>query len=135
MSVKALAKSVKISPRKVSEVASLVRGRTVADAFVILNHVDRKKSTKAIIDVIKSATANAVHNHGYKEDGLYISEITVNHGPRTKRFRPVARGMSHPYMLRTSHIKVLVDGQLRQSAKAVTETATVTKKKTTKETK
>ncbi len=143
MSVKALAKSVKISPRKVSQVAALVRGRTVVDAYVILSHVDRKKSSKAVLDVIKSASANAVHNHGYKEDGLYISEITVNHGPRTKRFRPVARGMSHPYMLRTSHIKVLLDGQLRQSAKTeVTPKAEVApkkvataKKKTTKETK
>ncbi len=128
MSVLAIAKGVKISPRKVAVVASLVRGRTVDDALIILSHAERRSAT-AVASVIKSAQANAQHNHGYRTDGLVISEITVNHGPRTKRSRPVARGMSHPYMLRTSHIRVVVDGQLRASvAKKVTSEAKQDKK-------
>ncbi len=119
MSVLAVAKSVKISPRKVSQVAALVRGRTVTDALTILSYTNRR-GAKAVIDVIKSASANATHNHGYKQEGLFITEITVNHGPSLKRFRPVARGMAHPFQRQTCHIRVKIDGQLRQSVKKET---------------
>ena len=112
MAVQAIAKSVRISPRKVSVVASLVRGRTVADALVILSHTPRNSATP-VIKVINSAKANADHNHGYKSDTLRIVEISVTPGPRSKRFRPVSRGMAHPYQKRTSHIKVVVDGEQR----------------------
>ena len=112
MPVQTIAKGVSISPRKVSIVASLVRGRTVADALVILSHTPRNSAT-SVIKVINSAKANADHNHGYKPDTLRITEITVTPGPRSKRFRPVSRGMAHPYQKRTSHIKVIVDGEMR----------------------
>ena len=125
MPVQAIAKSVSISPRKVSVVASLVRGRTVADALVILSHTPRNSAT-SVIKVINSAKANADHNHGYKPDTLRITEITVTPGPRSKRFRPVSRGMAHPYQKRTSHIKVIVDGELRPKKPA--STAKVVKK-------
>jgi large subunit ribosomal protein L22 len=128
MSVQALAKGVRMSPRKVGEVASLVRGRTVADALVILEHVPRL-SAIPVRKTIESARANADYNHNYKPDSLRIVEITVNAGPRQKRFRPVARGMAHPYMHRTSHIRVVVDGEKRTpkkpaTAKAPTKSAT-----------
>jgi len=122
MSVRALAKGVRISPRKVSAVASLVRGRTVEDALVILSHTPRQTSALAVKKVIESAKANATHNHGYKSDGLFIQEITVNHGPRLKRIRPIARGSAHQIIKRTSHINVVIDGQLRQVAKPKKET-------------
>jgi large subunit ribosomal protein L22 len=118
MPVQAIAKSVRISPRKVSVVVSLVRGRTVADALVILSHTPRNSAT-SVIKVINSAKANADHNHGYKPDTLRITEITVTPGPRSKRFRPVSRGMAHPYQKRTSHIKVVVDGEMRAVKKPV----------------
>lgn len=120
MAVKAIAKGVRISPRKVSVVASLVRGRSVADALVILQHTPRR-SALAVSKTIASARANAEHNHNYKPDTLLISEITVTPGPRYKRFRPVSRGMAHPYLHRTSHITVLVDGEKRQPKKPVTD--------------
>ncbi len=123
MSVQAIAKSVRISPRKVSVVASLVRGRTVADALVILEHAPRRAAVP-IAKVIKSARANADHNHGYRPDSLQIMEISVTPGIRYKRFRPVSRGMAHPYQKRTSHIKVVVDGEKRPTKKpAVAKTS------------
>jgi large subunit ribosomal protein L22 len=127
MSVQAIAKGVRISPRKVSVVASLVRGRTVADALVILSHTPRNSAT-SVIKVINSAKANADHNHGYKPDTLHIVEISVTPGPRSKRFRPVSRGMAHPYQKRTSHIKVVVDGEMRPKKPA--STAKVVSKET-----
>ncbi len=116
MSVKAEAKGVRMSPRKVAEVAALVRGRTVADAVVILENTPRRAALP-VLKTIKSAQANAAHNHNYKADTLRIVEITVNHGPRTKRFRPAAMGRALPYMKRSSHIRVLVEGEQRPAKK------------------
>lgn len=116
MAVKAEAKGVRMSPRKVSEVAALVRGRTVADAVVILEHTPRRAALP-VLKTIKSAQANAAHNHNYKADTLRIVEITVNHGPRMKRYRPAAMGRALPFMKRSSHIRVLVDGELRPAKK------------------
>lgn len=126
MSVKAESKGVRLSPRKVSAVASLVRGRTVADAIVILEHTPRRAAL-SVLKTIKSAQANASHNHNYKADTLRIVEITVNHGPRMKRFRPAAMGRALPYMKRSSHIRVLVDGEQRPAKKPAAATAAAKK--------
>jgi large subunit ribosomal protein L22 len=128
MAVKAIAKGVRISPRKVSVVASLVRGRTVADALVILEHAPRRAAIP-VAKVIKSARANADHNHNYRPDSLHIVEISVTPGVRYKRFRPVSRGMAHPYQKRTSHIQVIVDGEQRAAKKPAVTTATKEEKK------
>lgn len=127
MSVKAVAKGVRISPRKVSVVAALVRGRSVEDALTILEHTPRR-SALAVKKVIASAKANADHNHGYKPATLQISAITVTPGSRIKRYRPAARGRALPFQRRTSHITVMVDGEKREAKKPAN-------KKTTKETK
>lgn len=116
MAVKAEAKGVRLSPRKVAAVASLVRGRSVEDAIVILEHTPRRAAL-AVLKTIKSAQANATHNHNYKAESLQIVEITVNHGARMKRFRPAAMGRALPYMKRSSHIRVLVDGEQRPAKK------------------
>ena len=112
MPVSAHHKSVRMSPRKVGVVAALVRGRTVADALVILDHTPRR-SALVVKEVVKTARANAEHNHGYKPDTLTITQITVTAGPRYKRFRPVARGRAHPFERKTSHITVTVEGEKR----------------------
>ena len=124
MAVKAESKGVQMSPRKVGEVATLVRGRTVVDALTILEHVPRRAAIP-VIKTIKSAQANATHNHNYKGDTLRIVEITVNHGPRTKRFRPAAMGRALPFQRRTSHIRVLVEGEQRAAAKPAKQTKPV----------
>ena len=127
MAVKAEAKGVRMSPRKVGEVAALVRGRSVADAVVILEHTPRRAATP-VLKTIKSAEANATHNHNYKPGTLRIVEITVNHGARLKRFKPAAMGRALPFQKRTSHIRVLVDGEQRAVAKPAKPAATAEKK-------
>jgi len=132
MSVKAVAKGVRMSPRKVGVVAALVRGRTVADALVILEHTPRR-SAEPVTKVIKSAKANAEHNHNLKPDTLKIIEISVSPGARLKRFRPVAMGRAHPFQRRTSHIRVIVDGETRVVKKsAVKQPAAKTAEKESK---
>ncbi len=113
-----------MSPRKVGVVAALVRGHSVADALTILEHTPRA-SANVVRKVIESARANADYNHNYKADTLVITQISVTPGPRFKRFRPAAHGRALPFQRRTSHIHVIVDGEIRASkkpapAKAVT---------------
>ncbi len=120
--VLAVAKGVHMSPRKVGVVAALVRGRTVEDAMVILSHTPRR-SALPVQKAIASAKANAENNHNYRPDSLRITEISVTHGPRLKRYRPAAHGRALPFQRRTSHIRVVVDGELRVAKKpAATQT-------------
>jgi len=121
MPVQAIAKGVKHSPRKVAVVADLVRGRSVNDALIILEHTPRR-SAIAVRKVIQSARANADYNHGYKPATLRIVEISVTPGPRTKRYRPASRGVAMPYQKKSSHIKVIVDGELRPAKKSAQPT-------------
>lgn len=116
MSVNAVAKGVRISPRKVSVVAALVRGRTVEDAITILNHTPRR-SALAVRKVIESAKANADHNHNLKPDTLKITDIRVSNGPSIKRYRPAAQGRALPFLRRSAHIYVTVDGETRAPKK------------------
>lgn len=120
MGVLAVAKGVRMSPRKVGVVVDLVRGRTVADALVILEHVPRR-SALPVLKTVKSAQANADHNHNMKPDTLKIVEISVTPGPRLKRFRPAAHGRALPFQRRTSHIRVVVDGEVRAPKKTKAE--------------
>jgi large subunit ribosomal protein L22 len=109
---------VRMSPRKVAVVAALVRGRTVSDALTILDHTPRR-TAKAVADTIKSARANAEHNHSYKPDSLTITEIIVTPGPRFKRYRAAARGRALRFQHKTSHIRVVVDGEKRVAKKTI----------------
>lgn len=129
MPVKAVAKGVRISPRKVAVVASLVRGRSVADALTILDHTPRRSAT-AVAKVIASARANAEHNHNYKPATLQITEISVTPGPRIKRYRPAARGRALPFQRKSSHIRVIVEGEQREAKKAKVDTKENTEKET-----
>ena len=116
MAVKAVAKGIRISPRKVGVVAALIRGRSVNDALTILEHTPRR-SALAVSKVVASARANAEHNHNYKADTLQIVEISVTPGPRLKRFRPAAHGRAVPFERKTSHIRVVVEGEQREAKK------------------
>jgi large subunit ribosomal protein L22 len=117
MTVIATSKGIRQSPRKVAVVAALVRGRNVADALTILEHTPRR-SAKPVAETIKSARANAEHNHSFKPDSLTITEISVTPGPRLKRYRPATRGRALRFQRKTSHIRVVVDGDVRQSKRA-----------------
>lgn len=124
----AIARNVPQTPRKVGLIASLVRGRTVSDALVILSHTP-KRAAQPVSKVIASATANAVNTFGVKEDTVTIDRLEVTSGTRLKRFRPIARGQAHPYQKRTSHIRVVVSGQAKPK-KAPAAKKTAAKKET-----
>lgn len=127
MIVKASAKAVRMSPRKVGVVAALVRGRSVADAITILEHTPRRASLP-VKKVIESAKANATNNHNLQETSLVLNSITVTPGPRLKRYRPAAHGRALPFQRKSSHIFVEVNGEAKPAKKPVNKKAETAKK-------
>ena len=125
-SVRAIAKGVDQTPRKVSLVASLVRNRTVADALVILEHVP-KRAALPVKKVIESARANATNNHGLDGKTLTITMLSVTTGPRLRRFKPASRGRALPFEKKTSHILVEVSGTEKPKKPAATKPAAAKK--------
>lgn len=107
MEAKAIAKTIRIAPRKVRLVVDLVRGKQVGDAFAIIRNTD-KASSIVIEKLLKSAIANAEHNNNMDVANLYIKEAFVDEGPTLKRFRPRAQGRAGLILKRTSHITIVV---------------------------
>lgn len=120
--VRALAKGVDQTPRKVSLVAALVRNRSVTDALVILEHVP-KRAALPVKKVIESARANAVNNHGLDSKSLVITTLSVTTGPRLRRYKPASRGRALPFEKKTSHILVEVTGAEKPKKKAAAKVA------------
>ena len=120
VAVKAYAKGIRLAPRKVSLVASLVRGRTVADALVILQHTP-KRAAKPLAKLVESAKANALNNHRVQEDGLVITTLSVTAGERLKRYRPAAHGRALPFQRKTTNVYVVVSGVEKPKKVAKTE--------------
>lgn len=98
---------LRIAPRKVRLVADLIRGKKVDEAINILTFLN-KKAAKPVLKLLKSAIANAEHNFKLKKDNLFISKITVDEGPKFKRWMPRARGRADLILKRTSHITLVL---------------------------
>lgn len=106
-SAKAVARTVRIAPRKARLVIDLIRGKQIGEAISILKFTPRAGSP-IIEKVLMSAIANAEHNYDLNLENLYVSEAYVNEGPTMKRYRPRARGSASPINKRTSHITIVV---------------------------
>lgn len=107
MEARAIAKYVRVSPKKVRQVINLIRNKPVNEALLILRYLP-KKAAKLVEKVLKSAIANAENNFNMDVDKLYISKICVDQGPMMKRIRPRAMGRAYLIRKRTSHITVVV---------------------------
>lgn len=106
-SAKAIAKTIRITPRKARLVVDLVRGKGMDEAFAILANTNRA-AVVPVTKVIKSAAANATNNLNMDYERLYVKEIYVDEGIRMKRFRPRGKGSASPIVKRTSHITAIV---------------------------
>lgn len=103
MEVKAKLSNLRTSPRKVRQVVDLVRGKRVPEAQSILLFTVNK-SARPVLKLLNSAVDSAKHNHQLKEENLFVSKITVDEGPKLKRWHPMSRGRAYPIIKRTSHI-------------------------------
>ena len=107
MEAKAVAKYIRISPRKARQVIDLIRGKNVHEAFAILKFTPNKGG-EIIEKVLKSAVANAEHNLELDANSLVVGKAYVDQGPTLKRFKPRAMGRADAIRKRTSHITVVV---------------------------
>jgi len=108
--VQAVAKFVRISPRKARLVADHIRGRSVPEARSILAFTPRAAAHE-IDKVLRSAVANAESNPNlhWNGDDLYVKAVFVDEGPTIKRWRARARGRVNRIFKRTCHITVKLD--------------------------
>ena len=107
MEARAIAKNVKIAPRKARLVIDLVRGKSVIEADVILANIN-KEAARLIRKVLTSATANAENNLGLKKENLKVRQAFIDEGLVMKRMKFGSRGHVDPIKKRTSHITIVV---------------------------
>jgi large subunit ribosomal protein L22 len=131
MNIRATAKFVGTSSRKVGLVAALIRGRKAREAETILVQ-NSKRATDPVGKVLKSAIANAENNHNLNARDLTVESVLVGPGPTLKRFRPRARGSAAAIRKRTSHITVVLSKSETKPASnpeaAITESKPAEKK-------
>jgi len=107
MEARAVARYVRVSPRKARLVVDLIRGKAIGDARAILKFSDRA-AAEIVEKVLNSAVANAERNLHVKADDLIVGSTFVDEGPTLKRVRPRAMGRAFRINKRTSHITVIV---------------------------
>ncbi len=108
MATRAIARFVRLGPRKVGQVLDLIRGKGVLEAYQILRFTHRR-AAKAVEKVLKSAVANT-RTPG-NEPNLYIAEAYVGGGPVLKRISPRAMGRAATFRRKTCHINIVVESR------------------------
>ncbi|MDA2989591.1 MAG: 50S ribosomal protein L22 [Actinomycetota bacterium] len=115
MEARAIARFVRMSPRKVRLVVDQIRGKSVNEAYAILQF-SPKSASEPVSKTLRSAVANAQYKaqdqgEVVDVDDLVVREVFVNEGPTLRRFRAAAMGRAAPIRKRTSHITVVVDSK------------------------
>lgn len=108
METRAVARFVRISPRKVRLVMDEVRGKRVEDALNMLAFAPQK-GARLLRKLIRSAVSNAQHNSNLDPDSLVVKSVFADEGPALKRFIPRAQGRATQIRKRTSHLTVILD--------------------------
>ena len=108
METRAVAKYIRITPRKVRIVLDLIRGKNVAEAFAILKFTP-KAGADVVEKVLRSAVANAENNFDMDPDKLFDKTAYADQGPTLKRIHPRSRGQAFKILKRTSHVTIVVD--------------------------
>jgi large subunit ribosomal protein L22 len=106
MQAKAIARYVRVSPRKARIVIDTIRGKAVLSARESLAFCDRAVG-EVVLKLLESAIANA-EAQGMRADNLIVKTTFVDEGPTLKRIRPRAKGSASPIRKRTSHITIIV---------------------------
>ncbi len=107
MEAKAIARYVRVSPRKARVVVDTIRNKSVAQARETLAFEERAMA-EVVLKVLNSAVANAENQHHVRPESLVVKACYVDEGPTIKRFRPRAKGSASRINKRTSHITVIV---------------------------
>jgi large subunit ribosomal protein L22 len=106
MKTQAVARFIRVSPRKAKLVLDQIRGRPVGEALAILELMPRA-AARLITKVLRSAVANAEHNHQVRNlDDLRVVAAAADGGPRLKRVQPRAMGRAFFIRHPTSHLTI-----------------------------
>lgn len=100
-------KYLKISPKKLRFLLGQIKKHTPHEALSYLIYT-RKRAAHFWHQAIRSALANAQHTLKQDAPVLQFKTLTVEEGPRLKRWNPGARGRAKPYRRRMSHIKIVL---------------------------
>ena|SRR3989344_3245428 len=114
MEVKVKLNNLRTAPRKVRQVADLVRGKKAMEAQSILLFTTNKPA-RSVLNLLNSAIASAKNDFHLDESNLFVSKITVDEGVKMKRWHPMSRGRAYPIIKRSSHI-VLTLGELNPAS-------------------
>ena len=98
----------RISDRKARIVLEQIKGKDVTQAQALLKYSPRY-GAYLIGKILKSAVANAEHNHKMDANKLYVEEVVANQGPTMKRIQPRAKGTAYRINKRTSHISIILN--------------------------
>jgi len=134
MQIKASLKNYRKSARKVREIANVLRGMDIENAVCQLT-VWKKGACSDILNLLKSAVANAQNNFKLKEDNLYIAEIKVNEGATLKRWRARAHGRAFQILKRTCHVELTLEEKEETKGKVGKKTVKEKKDKAEKKSK
>lgn len=104
---KAVAKTIRIAPRKTRLIIDLIRGKSVNEAFAILKN-QPQRAARVIEKVLQSATSNAVNNFKLNEEKLFVKTCYVDEGIVMKRAKMDSRGHVGRNDHKTSHITIVV---------------------------
>lgn len=104
----AVAKFLRVPPRKARLVLDAVRGKYASEALAFLRFIPNR-AAQYISKVLTSAVANAANNHGLNPENLKLIEARVDEGPRMKRVQPRAQGRAYRILKRMCHITVIVE--------------------------
>ena len=105
---RAVAKYVRVSPRKVQIVIDLIRGKQVDDALAILMYTP-KSAAPVVEKLLNSAIVNAENNLEMSRENLYVAEVYANQGPTLKRYWARSHGRADLIKKHTSHITIVLD--------------------------
>lgn len=108
MEVRATAKYIGTSPRKVRLVVDAIRGKRVTEAEGILRALPQA-AAREVYKVVHSAAANAENNYDMTREDLVVVRALADDGPTQKRWRPRPQGRAVPILKRSSHITIVVD--------------------------
>ena len=108
ISIKAVNKNVRSSPRKIAIVLDYIRGKKADIALRDLEFT-RKRIAKDVSKTVKSAISNAENNHQYDIDNLFVKEAYVGKSLVMKRFRPRAKGRASPIKKPFSRITIILE--------------------------
>lgn len=104
---RAVARFVKVAPRKARIVLAAIAGKQVGQALATLQFLPNR-AARLVAPVLRSAIANAVHNYDLDADLLYVAQATADQGPVAKRIHPRARGQAFAILKRTAHLTIVV---------------------------